>query len=98
MISTRTKFLSAGSLLWLCVLAGCLTGMQDQPKFIPLRKSDFYADLRSSRPVLPGTIARGQLHEDTYFYTGKMGNADGNVMPFPVTRQLLARGQERYTI
>jgi Cytochrome C oxidase, cbb3-type, subunit III len=98
MISTKTKFLSAASLLLLFVLAGCRTDMQDQPKFIPLRKSDFYTDERSSRPVLAGTVARGQLRDDTYFYTGKMGNADGTVMPFPVTRQVLARGQERFNI
>ena len=98
MISTKTKLLSAASLLMLFVLAGCRSDMQDQPRFIPLRKSDFYEDQRSSRPVIVGTVARGQLRDDTYFYTGMIGKDAGNVMPFPVTRQVLARGQERYNI
>jgi hypothetical protein len=98
MMSTKAKLMSAASLLLLFVLAGCRTDMQDQPKFIPLRKSDFYDDHRSSRPVIVGTVARGQLRDDTYFYTGMVGRDVGNVMPFPVTRDVLARGQERYNI
>jgi hypothetical protein len=45
-----------------------------------------------------GTVARGQLHEDTYFYTGKIGNNPGDYMPFSVNEQVLARGQERFNI
>ena len=41
---------------------------------------------------------RRSLHEDTYFYTGKIGNNPGDYMPFPVTAELLARGQQRYNI
>ncbi len=72
------------ALLAVLALAGCRQDMQDQPRFKPLAKSDFYADLRSARPPVEGTVARGQLHEDTYFYTGKMGNNPGDYMPFPV--------------
>ena len=61
-------------------------------------KSDFYTDLRSARPPVEGTVARGQLHEDAYLYTGKMGNNPGDYMPFPVTAEVLARGQQRYNI
>jgi mono/diheme cytochrome c family protein len=80
------------------LLAGCRQDMHDQPRFKPLAQSDFYADLRSSRPPVEGTVARGQLHEDTYFYTGKIGNNPGDFMPFPVTEEVLARGRERYNI
>ncbi len=59
--------------------------MHDQPRFKPLARSDFYTDLRSARAPVEGTVARGQLHEDTYFYTGKMGYSPGDYMPFPVT-------------
>lgn len=85
-------------LLVVLVLAGCRQDMQDQPRFKPLAKSDFYADMRSAREPVEGTVARGQLHEDTYFYTGKIGNNPGDYMPFPVTQEVLARGQERYNI
>ena len=41
--------------------------MHVQPKFMPLRENDFYADLRASgRSPVGGTVARGQLEEDTY--------------------------------
>ena len=85
-------------LLTLLVLAGCRQDMHDQPRFKPLAMSDFYADLRSSRPPVEGTVARGQLHEDTYFYTGKVGDNPGDYMPFPVTEEVLQRGRERFDI
>ncbi len=64
----------------------------------PLSRSDFFADQRSERPPVEGTVARGQLHEDTYFYTGKAGSSPGDYMPFPVTKEVLERGRERYNI
>lgn len=79
-------------------LTACRQDMHDQPKFVPLRMSDFYTDKRSARPIIEGTVARGQLKADTYFYTGKVGQQEGDVMPFPATADVLARGQERYNI
>jgi mono/diheme cytochrome c family protein len=81
-------------------LAGCRQDMHDQPRFKPLAESDFFADLRSSRAPVDGTVARGQLHEDTYFYTGKIGANPGNYMPseVPVSEETLARGRERFNI
>lgn len=82
------------------MLAGCRQDMHDQPRFKPLAESDFYADLRSARAPVEGTVARGQLHEDTYFYTGKIGANPGNYMPaeVPVNEETLARGRERFNI
>lgn len=87
-------------LLGLLILAGCRQDMHDQPRFKPLAESDFYADLRSSRTPVDGTVARGQLHEDAYFYTGKIGANPGNYMPseVPVNEETLARGRERFNI
>jgi mono/diheme cytochrome c family protein len=85
-------------LLAVLALAGCRQDMHDQPRFKPLAKSDFYGDLRSARAPVEGTIARGQLHEDGYFYTGKVGNAPGDYMPFPANEDVLARGRERFDI
>ena len=140
--------------------------MQDQPKYIPYRPSKFFADGQSSRPFVEGTIPRGHLKDDRFFYQGKnegqqgatnqpgapggqtnaggetqtvmqtaqpaaqgtasgqqpggdvnvRGNAGGRTgqrageiqsnaapdvvreFPFPVTKQVLDRGQERYQI
>jgi hypothetical protein len=79
-------------------LSGCRADMQDEPKFVPQRGTDFYADGRSVRPQVANTVARGQLHEDAYFYTGLEQGTEGDKMPFPVTMQVLERGQERYNI
>src|ERR1022692_2825636 len=87
----------------LLLVAGCRQDMQDQPKMFPQRGTDFFADHRGARPQVLNTVARGQLREDSYFYTGVVQGANGyreekNLMPFPVTMELLKRGQERFNI
>jgi hypothetical protein len=80
------------------MLAGCRQDMQNQPKFIPLRPSSFFADGRSERPLLEGTVARGHLNADTGFYTGKVDDKFVETFPLPVTAEVLTRGQDRYNI
>jgi mono/diheme cytochrome c family protein len=80
------------------LLSGCRIDMHVQPRENPLSRSDFFSDQRSERPPVEGTIARGELRADTYFYTGKTGNTPGDYMPFPVTKEVLERGRERYNI
>ena len=82
----------------LALTAGCREDMQNQPYQRPLVESDFYADKRSERPIIEGTVARGHLNADTYFYTGKIGSNDGDYLPFPVTADIMARGQQRFNI
>jgi hypothetical protein len=77
---------------------GCRQDMHDQPKFFPQRGTDFYADGRSVRPQVANTVARNQLHENSYFYTGLVNEKEGDGMPFPVTMEVLKRGQERYNV
>jgi len=72
--------------------------MQNQPYQRPLAKSEFYADQRSARSLVEGTVARGNLRADSFFYTGKIGSEDANYMPFPVTAEVLERGQQRFNI
>ncbi|GIW44199.1 MAG: hypothetical protein KatS3mg077_1481 [Candidatus Binatia bacterium] len=78
--------------------AGCRRDMQDQPKYKGFRPSEFFADGRSVRPLVPGTVARGHLHDDALLYTGKVGENFSPEFPFPVTLAVLQRGQERYNI
>lgn len=89
----------------LALLAGCRQDMQDQPRMDPQRGTSFFADHRGARPQVLDTVARGQLHEDTYFYTGVVQGPNGyrqelNAMPseIPVTMEVLERGQERFNI
>ena len=100
---TRTNDLCALRLLRRCRAAlaavGCRQDMHDQPKYIPLRESTFFADARSARPLVAGTVARGQLHDDALLYTGKVERRrrDG-VSDSRSTQQVMARGQERFNI
>jgi|SRR5579862_2317196 len=97
-MSSARQILFVTALGSMALLVGCRLDMQEQPKQNPYSRSDFFPDQRSERPLVEGTVARGQLHEDSYLYTGKLGNAPGDYMPFPVTKQVLERGRERYDI
>jgi hypothetical protein len=72
--------------------------MYDQPRYKPLGESNFYSDRRASRPLPEGTVARGWLREDRKLYEGKEGHELVAVLPIPLTRELLARGRERFNI
>ena len=52
----------------------------------------------ASRPVVPHTVARGQLDADEALYTGKIGTNLVETFPFPITREVLERGRERFDI
>jgi mono/diheme cytochrome c family protein len=87
----------------LLAIAGCRQDMHDQPKIIPQRGSNLFADHRGARPQVVNTVARGQLREDSYFYTGVTQGANGyreerDQLPFPATMEVLKRGQERFNI
>ena len=99
MSKTKLKF-SGLLLLGTLSLTGCglRLDMHVQPKLKPLRESEFWGDSRGSRPLVENTVARGDLREDTYFYTGMINGKEGDQMPFPVTEQVLKRGQERFNI
>lgn len=79
-------------------VTGCRQDMHDQPKFLPQRGTNFFADSRSARTQVPGTVARSQGDADSYFVTGLIAGKEGDGIPFPATPVLLARGQERYNI
>jgi cytochrome c553 len=91
--------LAVAVLVAAAALAGCRQDMHQAPRYDPLEQSDFFADQRASRPLVEGTVARGQLRADKVLYTGK--GPDGAFvarMPMPVTRALLERGQDRFNI
>jgi mono/diheme cytochrome c family protein len=89
-------------------MAGCRQDMQNQPKFIPLRSSEFFPDHRSARYPVEGTVPRldnaaldaEQLNPASYYLTGKHGGTFGNDLPaeLPLTAPLMERGQQRYNI
>ncbi len=73
--------------------------MHNQPKFdYQQRGTSFYPDGRSVRPQVQQTVARSQLRQDSYFYTGFIDGKEGAGMPFPVDATVLARGQQSYNV
>jgi len=88
--------------LLLCLSAGlglgCRQDMHDQPRYKPLASSSFFGDHRSARPLVEGTVARGQLRDDAHLYEGKIDGQLADSFPFPVTAEVLARGRERFDI
>ncbi len=97
--------LAVATITCLLLITGCRQDMQDQPKMDPQRGTDFFADHRGARPQVLDTVARGQLHEDSYFYTGVVQGPNGyrqelDAMPaeIPLTMEVLQRGQERFNI
>ena len=95
------------------VVQGCMRGcssseppvlinfsMFNQPKYKAQAASHFFYDGKTMRPPVPGTIARGHLHEDLKLVTGM--DADGKTplaqSPVATDDALLARGAERYGI
>ena len=79
-------------------LVSCRQDMHDQPKLKNFRKTSFFNDKRSVRPVVEDTVARGQLRADERFETGKADGKPVLDLPVPVTAALLTRGRDRYDI
>jgi cbb3-type cytochrome c oxidase subunit III len=72
--------------------------MHNQHKIEPLEASDFFANGQGARPLPAHTVARGDLREG-FPYTGlDAANKPVDRLPFPVTREVLLRGQERFNI
>jgi mono/diheme cytochrome c family protein len=93
------KTAAAGvGMLSMLLAAGCRQDMQDQPRMIPQRATTFFDDGRSVRPQVQGTVARGQLHGDAFFYTGMLNGKEADMLPFPATLTVLERGQERFNV
>jgi len=79
-------------------LTACRQDMQDQPRYRAYQSSKFFRNGTSARHAPEGTVARGQLRSDELLYTGMTNNKPAAEFPFPVTRAVLDRGQERYNI
>ncbi|HXK08566.1 MAG TPA: cytochrome c [Vicinamibacteria bacterium] len=95
----RPKALGKTALVLLAAaVTACRQDMHDQPKYKPFRESEMFADRRSARPLVPGTVARGTLREDAVLYTGKLGKDFVTEIPVKVTAVLLERGQTEFQV
>lgn len=101
---SRSRIPAFSVVFWVCallpsiLLAGCRQDMHVQPRYEPEDPSTFFADGRSERPPVEGTVARGQLRTDELLYTGRVNGAVADIFPFAITASDLSRGRERYNI
>jgi mono/diheme cytochrome c family protein len=72
--------------------------MARQPRYDPLEPSDFFSDGMAARPRVAGTVARGELSTNPFLDSGKIGGAEADGFPFPITAADLDRGHERFNI
>jgi mono/diheme cytochrome c family protein len=81
------------------VLTACSQKMRDQPKLGPDEPTNLFANGTSSQLPPADTQARGLLRDDTALFTGKDANGnDVTEFPFPITKDDILRGQERFNI
>jgi mono/diheme cytochrome c family protein len=96
-------------LLCLPLLAACEKAMQnmyDQPKYKPFSRSELFADGNSSRPLPPDSVpyASGPFAGTSSGRAGEnkvsedLAASAAKTNPYPVSMQLLRRGQDRFTI
>ena len=98
MKSSRNDLLPFAFCLVAAAASGCRQDMHNSPKAIPLRESVFFKNGSSARPLVEGTVARGTLQDDAGFFTGKNGALEVDALPFPLTAEVLDRGEQRFNI
>jgi hypothetical protein len=74
--------------------------MHVQPRYNPFDPTDFFEDGQSARVPVAGTVPRRELTTGPgeLLYTGKVNGVLVDEFPFPVTREVLDRGRERFDI
>jgi len=75
-----------------------VSDMDNQPSYRTQKRNMMFADRRSMRPQVVGTIARGQLVTDNSLAFGKEGDLWITAYPLPVDQVLLERGREEFSI
>lgn len=87
-----------GTVVLTLALGACRQDMHDAPRYDPLEASAVFPKGASARPLIEGTVARGELRADDLLYTGKVGGQPSAEFPFAITRADLDRGENRFNI
>ncbi|HXE18085.1 MAG TPA: cytochrome c, partial [Castellaniella sp.] len=105
-ITRAIRWLAAVTLVVFCI-AGCKKDdMAEQDKALPYEPTPVFADGTAARPIPPGAVSRDPTNTPGIPYAmqwapGPEGAADQvqtDVIPLPVTPQLIDRGQQRFNI
>jgi mono/diheme cytochrome c family protein len=99
-MTTRRLMLACALAASLGAGTACRQDMHDAPRYDTLEKSDFFPDRRTARPLIEGTVARGQLRANDAYYTGKENGQPLATLPAGITldKALVERGQSRFNI
>src|ERR1043166_7570018 len=94
----RTKiFRFAGSFLFLLVLASCRQNMANEPRYRTFQESGFFPNGSSARPLPAGTVPQ-ERERNEQLVNAAVDGRPATDFPFPVTLQVLQRGQQRFDI
>jgi cytochrome c553 len=76
----------------------CTQQMASQPHVRPLEQSAFFEHGQSARPVVPGTVPSGYTRNNMRLEQSTEYDPNARELPFPLTREVLARGRGRFNI
>jgi hypothetical protein len=82
----------------LFLLSACTQQMADQPRYDPLQYSDFYPNGSSARPLPDGVIPHDYIAKEEWRDTGMIKGKPADRFPFPVDKDFMLRGRQRYDI
>ena len=77
-----------------------IQNMDNQPKFVDQQENILFADHRSMRPQVPGTVSRSQMVGDTHLFLGTVDSEFATSFPEQVTINdaLLKRGRIAFEV
>ena len=77
---------------------GCTMTMRDQPRVDPYEPNAFFANEQSAQLPVDDTVPVNGARTDDALYTGQEGGQYVEAFPFPITREDLEYGRQRYDI
>jgi mono/diheme cytochrome c family protein len=63
-----------------------------------LEENPIFEDRRASRPLVPGSISRGDLRDDDALFTGKVDGELVDQFPMTITQEIIEHGGNRFNI
>ena len=79
-------------------LTGCHGDMWRQDKMDSFTENELFRDNQGARPLVDGTVPRGNPKSDTVLHTGYENGKLVTRIPIKVDKATLLRGQERFDI
>lgn len=85
------------SVLLLIGATSCRQSMANEPRYRTYQESNFFANGSSARPIPKGTISQ-ESELDEQLVKGTVNGQPSQDFPFPITMEVLQRGQQRFDI